>query len=245
MARLVIDRPARRNAMNQAMWEAFPGLVAAAMADPAVRVLIVSGAAAGPFCAGADIAEFAAKSGDAGWRAANAAAIRATQISLARAAKPTLAVLDGDAVGGGMGIALACDMRFASPRARMGITPAKLGLVYPLHDTRLLMELVGPAQARRLLYTGMLIDAAEALRIGLVQSVADDLEAEVARYVAALLAGSPHTQQAMKAVIQRIIEGAHDDDAESQAAFDAAFTGPDFAEGVAAFLAKRKPEFGR
>ena len=227
------------------MWEEFPGLVAQAMAMPEVRLLIVSGASPGPFCAGADIAEFAARSTDPDWRAANAAAIRATQISLARAEKPTLAVLDGDAVGGGCGIALACDMRIASPRARFGITPAKLGLVYPLHDTRLLVELVGPAQARRLLYTGQLIDAAEALRIGLVQVLAEDLEAEVARHVAAITAASPHTQRAMKAVIQRIIEGAYDDDAHSQAAFDAAFTGPDFAEGVTAFLAKRAPVFGR
>ena len=227
------------------MWEAFPGLVTSAMADPAVRLLIVSGASPGPFCAGADIAEFAARSADPVWRAANAAAIRATQISLARAEKPTLAVLDGDAVGGGCGIALACDIRIASPRARLGITPAKLGLVYPLHDTRLLVELVGPAQARRLLYTGQLIDAAEALRIGLVQLLADDLEAAVTAHADAIVAGSPHTQRSMKALIQRIIEGAHDDDAESQAGFDAAFTGPDFAEGVAAFLAKRSPVFGR
>ncbi len=245
VARLLIDRPARRNAMDQSMWEAFPALVADAMANPAVRLLVVTGAAPGLFCAGADIAEFAEKSGDAGWRAANAAAIRATQLSLARAEKPTLAVVDGDAVGGGCGIALACDMRLASPRARFGITPAKLGLVYPLHDTRLLVELVGPAQARRLLYTGQLIQAAEAQRIGLVQLLAEGLEAEVAAHGAAIAAASPHTQRAMKALIQRIIEGAHDDDADSQAGFDAAFTGPDFKEGVAAFLEKRKPVFDR
>jgi enoyl-CoA hydratase/carnithine racemase len=244
VARLVINRPERRNAMNQSMWEAFPHAVAAAMADPAVRLLIVSGAAPGLFCAGADIAEFARASADPAWRAANAAAIRATQISLARAEKPTLAVIDGDAVGGGMGIALACDLRIASPRARMGITPAKLGLVYPLHDTRLLVEIIGPAQARRLLYTGALIDAAEALRIGLVQQIAEDLEAEVARYAEAVVAAAPSSQRAIKAIIQRIIEGAHDDDAASQAGFDAAFTTADFAEGVAAFLAKRKPVFG-
>ncbi|WP_439532893.1 enoyl-CoA hydratase-related protein [Polymorphobacter sp.] len=244
VARLLIDRPDRRNAMDQSMWEAFPHAVTAAMTEPAVRLLIVSGAVPGMFCAGADIAEFARQSADPAWRAANAAAIRATQITLARAPKPTLAIIDGDAVGGGMGIALACDLRIASPRARMGITPAKLGLVYPLHDTRLLMELVGPAQARRLLYTGQLVDAAEALRIGLVQQVADDLDAEVAAFAASVAAAAPSSQRAIKAIVQRIIEGAHDDDAESQAGFDAAFTTADFAEGVSAFLAKRKPVFG-
>ncbi|GGI84293.1 enoyl-CoA hydratase [Polymorphobacter multimanifer] len=244
VARLLLDRPAKRNAMEQSMWEALPGLVARAMADPAVRLLIVASAHPGPFCAGADIAEFAVHSADPAWRARNAAAIRATQVSLARAPKPTLAVIDGDAVGGGCGVAMACDLRIASPRARLGITPAKLGLVYPLHDTRLLVELVGPAQARRLLFSGALVDAAEALRIGLVQIVAQDLDAEVTAFAAAVTAASPSSQRASKAIIQRIIEGAHDDDAESQAGFDAAFTGPDFAEGVAAFLAKRKPDFG-
>ncbi len=243
IARLLIDRPAKRNAMDQAMWEAFPALVSAAMADPAVRLLIVQSARPGAFCAGADIQEFASGASDPAWRARNQAAIRATQLTLARAAKPTLAMIDGDAVGGGCGIALACDLRIASPKARLGITPAKLGLVYPLHDTRLLVDLVGPAQARRLLYSGMLVDAAEALRIGLVQQVADDVEAAVADFAAAITAASPASQRASKAIVQRIIEGAHDDDAASAAGFDAAFTGADFAEGVSAFLAKRPPVF--
>jgi enoyl-CoA hydratase/carnithine racemase len=245
IARLLIDRADKRNAMDQAMWEAFPGLVAAAMADPAVRILIVGSAQPGLFCAGADIAEFAARSADAEWRARNQAAIRATQIALARAPKPTLAAVAGDAIGGGCGIAMACDLRIAAPGARLGITPAKLGLVYPLHDTRLLVDLVGPAQAKRLLFSAQLIDAAEALRIGLVEIVADDLDAEIAGFAAAVLAMSPASQRAAKAIIQRIVEGAHDDDGMSTAGFDAAFTGADFAEGVTAFLEKRKPVFGR
>ncbi len=244
VAQLLIDRPAKHNAMDLAMWEAFPGCVDRAMADPAVRLLIVRSATPGLFCAGADIGEFARSSGDADWRAANQTAIRATQITLARAPKPTVALVDGDAVGGGCGIALACDLRIASPRARFGITPAKLGLVYPLHDTRLLVDLVGPAQAKRLLFSAMLIDAAEALRIGLVQQVADDAAAAVAAFAAAVLAASPASQRATKAIVQRIVEGAHDDDASSAAGFDAAFTGADFAEGVAAFLGRRKPVFG-
>lgn len=245
VGRLLIDRPARRGAMDQAMWEALPALVATAMNDDAVRLLILSGAQPGIFCAGADIAEFATSSQDADWRKRNSAAIRATQLALARAPKPTLAVVDGDAIGGGCGLAMACDLRIVSARARFGITPAKLGLVYPLHDTRLLVELVGPAHARRLLYSGGIIDAAEALRIGLVQQVADDLEAEVAAFAGQVVRASPTSQRASKAIIQRIIEGAYDDDPTSQAGFDSAFTGADFAEGVAAFLAKRAPDFGK
>jgi enoyl-CoA hydratase/carnithine racemase len=244
IARLLIDRPAKRNAMAQSMWEALPGLVDAAMAAREVRLLILASATPGVFCAGADIGEFATASSDPIWRARNAAAIRGTQLALARAEKPTLAVVDGDAVGGGCGMALACDLRIASRRARFGITPAKLGLVYPLHDTRLLVELVGPAQARRMLYTGMLLGAEEAERIGLVQEVADDLDAAVSRFAKAVTAASPHSQRASKAIVQQIIEGAHDDDAASSAGFDAAFTGADFQEGVRAFLERRAPDFG-
>lgn len=244
IARLLIDRPAKRNAMDQAMWEAVPGLVAQAMAAPDVRLLIVGSAHPGPFCAGADIGEFAIASAEPAWRARNQAAIRGTQLALARAPKPVIAMIDGDAVGGGCGIALACDVRIASSRARMGITPAKLGLVYPLHDTRLLVDLVGPAQAKRLLFSGMLVDAGEALRIGLVQLLAEDLEAAVMDLARSILASSPASQRASKAIVQRIIEGAHDDDARSVAEFDAAFTGADFHEGVTAFLAKRLPVFG-
>jgi enoyl-CoA hydratase/carnithine racemase len=230
--------------MSQAMWEEFPRLVDAAMADPAVRLLIVGSAAPGMFCAGADIAEFARCSGDPEWRARNQAAIRATQVALARAPKPTLAAIGGDCIGGGCGIALACDIRIAVPGARFGITPAKLGLVYPLHDTRLLVDLVGPGQAKRLLYSAMLIDAAEALRISLIEEIAADLDTAVSAFADCLLAAAPSTQIATKAIVDRILAGASDDDGASAAGFDAAFTGPDFAEGVAAFLAKRPPRFG-
>ena len=245
VARLLIDRPDKRGAMNLAAWEALPDLVAEAGADPAVRLLILANAHPGQFCAGADIAEFASHAADPAWRTRNNAAIRGTQLALARAPMPTLALIDGDSVGGGCGIALACDLRFASPRARFGVTPAKLGLTYPLHDTKLLVDLVGPAEAKRLLYTAGLIDAAEARRIGLVQEVTADLDAAAKAFAASIVAVSPASQRASKAIIARIAAGASDDDDASAADFAAAFTGPDFTEGVAAFLGKRKPVFGR
>ncbi len=246
VARLVLDRPDRRNAMDQAMWQAMPDLVTAAERDEAVRVILLMSSTAGVFCAGADIGELAAHAHDSLWCAANQRAIRGTQLALARCAKPVIAVVDGDAVGGGCGLALAADMRLASRRARFGITPAKLGIIYPLHDTRLLVDLVGPAQAKRLLFTARLVAAAEAHRIGLVDDVLDDsqtLDAAAQDLARQIAANAPSSVQAMKQVVQRIVEGAHDDDEISTAAFNAAFSGVDFAEGVAAFLGKRTPEF--
>lgn len=240
VARLLLDRAEKRNALTQAMWEAIPPLVADAVADPAVRVIVLGSAVPGVFAAGADIGELGANAHDPAWRAANREAIRAAQLAVTRADKPTIAEIDGDCVGGGCGLALACDIRVASPRARLGITPARLGLAYPLHDVKLLVDLVGPGQAKRILYTGALFGAEEALRIGLVDLIADSA-AELAGLVAA---GSLYSHRANKHSIRRVLDGQADDDAASIAAFEAAFDGADFAEGFAAFRERRAARFG-
>ncbi|MET0246315.1 MAG: enoyl-CoA hydratase-related protein [Sphingomonas sp.] len=239
VAHLLIDRAAKRNAFTQAMWEALPQLIDAAIADPAVRVVVVRAAEPGAFSAGADIAEFGSGARDPQWRAANQAAIANAQRTIARARKPVIAFVEGDCVGGGCGIAIACDLRVARTPARFGITPAKLGLVYSLHDTKLLVDLVGPSQAKRILFTGALIDAQEALRIGLIDLIDDDPQA-LAETIAA---NSAHSIGQSKAMVRRILDGQADDDAETSALFAEAFSLPDFAEGVDAFLTKRKPDF--
>ncbi len=240
VARILIDRAPKRNAMTHAMWAALPALVAEADAAPAVRVIVLQSAVAGVFCAGADIAELLANRHDAGWRAANQAAINAAQSVLTRAARPTIAFIDGDCVGGGCGLALACDIRISTSRSRIGITPARLGLIYPLHDVKLLVDLVGPGQARRMLFTGNLLDAEEACRIGLV----DKMGASPDRMVEQIAANSPASCAGIKAFVRRVLDGQVADDADTLARFAAAFDGADFAEGVSAFVAKRKPEFG-
>lgn len=241
VARLLIDRADKRNAFTIAMWRLLPELLAQASADADCRVLVVKSASGGAFCAGADIAELLANKDDASWRAENQKAINRAQYELARFRLPTVAMVEGDCVGGGCGIALACDMRIAAPGARFGITPAKLGLVYPLHDVKLLVDLVGPGQARRMLYTGMLLDAEEARAVGLVEELADREDALVAQ----LLAASPFSTQAIKVFVRKVLDGQVADDGESLHVFASAFEGPDFREGTRAFVEKRKPVFRR
>lgn len=239
VAHLLIDRAAKRNAMTQAMWEALPVMLGRAMADDDVRVLILRAAEPGAFSAGADIAEFGAGASDPEWRAANERAIARAQAALTRAPKPVIAAIAGDCIGGGCGLALACDLRVATSAARFGITPARLGLVYSLHDTKLLVDLVGPAQAKRILFTAGLIDAAEAHRIGLV----DLLDTDPIALAETIAGNSTHSVRESKAMVRRILDGQSADDAATRALFADAFALPDFEEGVAAFLARRNPVF--
>ena len=240
VAHLVLDRAAKRNAITGAMWRAVPDLVADA-AD--ARALVLRAADEGAFSAGADIAEFAASARDPAWCSVNQAAIRAAMAAVRDCPAPTLALVEGDCVGGGCGLALACDLRIAGPAARFGITPAKLGLVYSLEDTKLLVDLVGPSQAKRILYTGALVGAAEAERIGLVTALAEEPDRMLDEWLHALAGASGHSQRAAKRMVARVTAGQAQDDADTLAEFDTAFIGADFQEGVEAFLGKRRPVF--
>lgn len=240
VGRLIIDRPDARNAINLGMWEAMPALIAEAVSDPDIRVLELRGAeGSGVFSAGADIKEMLANARNMSWRDANQAEINRVQHELARADIPTIAFVDGDCIGGGCGLALACDIRVATERARFGITPGKLGIVYPLHDVKLLVDLVGPGQAKRILYTAQLLDAKEAYRIGLVEFLAED----TSQLIEQILANSSYSARENKRFVRRVLDGQCDDDAHSLRVFNVAFSREDFAEGSAAFVEKRAPQF--
>ncbi len=243
-AHLVLNRPAKRNAVTEAMWAAIPGLLAEAEADAKVRLLVVRGEG-GAFAAGADISEFETVYATPERAAAYSRAIAAALDGLATFPKPTLAAIRGACVGGGCGIALACDLRFAAEGSRFGITPGKLGLVYTLNDTRRLVDAVGISAAKDILFTGRLIEAEEALRLRLIDRLVepDALEAEAAAYADLVGAASGRSARVTKAIMARIIAGQTEDDDATRAMFLDAFQGADFQEGYRAFLDKRKPVF--
>lgn len=231
VATVVIDHPAKRNAMTADMWRQVPALLAGLAADPAVRAVVLTGEG-GTFCAGADISSLRESPGEA-----QELAVRAEE-ALALFPKPTLAAVRGYCVGGGSQLAAACDLRFADEGALFGITPAKLGIVYPSSSTRRLVSLVGPASAKYLLFSGELIDAGRALRTGLVDEVlpAGELGKRVAEFTAVLASRSQLTQAAAK----EFAAGRLDRDAHWG---EQARAGGDTAEGVAAFLERREPRF--
>ncbi|MFC9060214.1 enoyl-CoA hydratase/isomerase family protein [Streptomyces sp. NPDC057074] len=232
VATVVVHHPAKRNAMTAAMWRALPPLLDDLAADPAVRVLVLTGEG-GTFCAGADISTLR----ESPERAQRLAVL--AEEALAAFPKPTLAAVRGHCVGGGAQLAAACDLRFAEESALFGVTPARLGVVYPASATRRLVALTGPAAAKYLLFSGELIDAARALRTGLVDEVLPEgeLDKRVAEFTRVLASRSLLTQAAAK----EFANGRTDRDAHW--AGQARGSG-DTAEGVAAFLERRQPRFG-
>ena len=243
-AHLVLNRPEKRNAVTEAMWAAIPGLLAEAEADPGVRLLVVRGEG-GAFAAGADISEFETVYATPERAAAYSRAIAAALDGLAGFPKPTLAAIEGACVGGGCGIALACDLRFAAGGSKFGITPGKLGLVYTLNDTRRLVDAVGISAAKDILFTGRLIEGEEALGLGLIDRLVepDALDGAVEDYAGLIAAASGRSARVTKAIMARIIAGQTEEDAATRAMFLEAFQGADFQEGYRAFLEKRKPAF--
>lgn len=241
VATLTIDRPAKRNAMSYEMWSALPGLMAEVAEAPRVRVLVVRGGE--HFSAGADISEFSTLRAGAEGAARYSEAVHNGERAIASLGKPTIAAVNGFCVGGGCEIALACDLRIASSGARFGITPAKLGIVYNFTSTKQLVDVVGPAWAKQILFGGELIDAATALRIGLVNEVHEDLDARVKQLSEVIASRAQVSVRGAKQIVNRVTEGQVAEDEAVRALYDEAVHSPEYAEGVAAFLEKRPPRF--
>ncbi|GGB59522.1 enoyl-CoA hydratase [Roseibium aquae] len=243
---LIIDNPLKRNALTLAMWEAVPDAVARLEATAAVRVIILRGAGAKSFVAGADISEFeqtrATSDKAKVYEDINVAAFRA----LKNCEKPTIAMIRGHCLGGGLGLALACDLRVADPTAVFGIPAARLGIAYPVEAIADILQAVPPAAAKRLLFTAERVGSAEALRIGLIDEVsAEGALAERIENLAETMGGNaPLTLRAAKRAVSAFLSGggAAEMDAARVAA-ERCFDSEDFKEGRDAFLQKRSPTF--
>ena len=242
---LVLNAPQRRNALSLDMWQGLPEIVAKFDADPAVRCIVVTGAGHEAFAAGADISEFEDnRATQDGAKVYDQATHEATA-ALAGCAKPVVAAVRGFCFGGGMALAIACDLRLAADDARFCIPAAKLSVGYSLAGTAALVARLGPAVATELLFTGRTLSAHEALMKGVVHAIAPvaDFDNVVKGYVSALAANAPLTIKAAKSAIRAVLSGDAAERASAEADIAACMTSGDYREGRKAFLEKRKPTF--
>ncbi|MEL6687763.1 MAG: enoyl-CoA hydratase-related protein [Pseudomonadota bacterium] len=243
IARLTLSQPARRNAVNAAMWAALPSALEALQTGQP-KAVIVQGEG-DHFASGADISEFGTLYATPESSAKISADIAAAMDALAAFPVPTIALIRGACVGGGLGLALACDIRMADNTSKFAITPAKLGLVYPFGDVARLVEAVGVPNAKDILFSARLIKAKRAAKMGLVNTVVkpDELEQTVADYAASIAAQSTQSARAMKRMFALHSVGQREDTDETQALFLSGFSSDDFQEGYTAFMEKRRPQF--
>lgn len=245
VATVELRRPDKHNAISFAMWQAFARLMPVLAADPRVAVVVFRGTPGGPFSAGADIAEFTTLRSDIAGARRYGEAVEAGEEAIITFPKPTVAMVEGFAIGGGTQVASACDLRVCGESSRFGVTPAKLGIVYALPSTARLVETVGASWARWILLTGELLDARTAERIGLVHEVVPDGEV-ASRAVALARSVASRAQVSLlggKALLARAAAGQRDEDAQVREIYETSWASAEYAEGVAAFLGKRKPDF--
>src|SRR6266436_7789413 len=243
---ITFNNPDERNAMSLEMWEGFGSALVELRDNPDVRVVILTGASDKAFVSGADISQFEKVRHNAAASEEYSRKSEAQRALLANYPKPIIACIRGFCLGGGMQVAMAADIRIASENSQFGIPAAKLGIAYGYDGLKHLVSLVGPSWARLIMYTGMRIDSAEALRIGLVDRVVSDTElwnatSEIARTISG---NAPLAIKAAKITIAQILKDPdkRDMDAIKQIG-TACMDSEDFREGRRAFMEKRKPQF--
>jgi enoyl-CoA hydratase len=246
VAWLVLRNPSRLNAVRLEMWQAIPERLAELAADDAVRVVVMRGHGDDAFASGADISEFSTHRKDAASAAAYEQTTARTFESLLGFPKPLIAMLQGVCIGGGLAIAASADLRVAADDTRLALPPARLGLGYHLNGVERVVRLVGPSAAAEIFFTARQYDAADALRIGLVNQVVPkaELESFTTRYASGIAANAPLTLRAAKRAIAEVQRDAAARDVDAVRHMIAAcFESADYAEGVRAFLEKRAPRF--
>jgi len=245
VATVEFRRPDKHNAISFAMWQCFARLMPVLADDDAVEVVVMRGTPGGPFSAGADIAEFGTLRADSAGAQRYSEVLAAGEGAIVTFPKPTIAAIEGFAIGGGTQIAIACDLRICGTSSRFAVTPAKLGVVYALSSTARLVEVVGPAWARWILLTAEPLTSGDALRVGLVHEVAaDEHVIDRAYSIARVVASRAQVSlRGGKAMIDLVVAGKLAEDAHVLAMYEESYASAEYAEGVAAFLDKRAPDF--
>lgn len=243
---LIFNNPERRNAVSLDMWEAIPAILEKFANDSRIRAVVVTGAGERAFVSGADISQFDKLRSSPEENDRYAAISSGARAALRDFPKPTIAMIRGYCIGGGMAVALACDLRLASEDAKFGIPAARLGLGYGFSGVQRLVSVIGPAFAKEMLFTARHFSAQEALRIGLVNAVtpSEELEKTARSYAEMISANAPLTVRAAKlSVEQALLDPEKRRTQDVADAIRACFASEDYAEGRAAFRERRKPVF--
>ena len=242
---IIFDHPQRRNAISAEMWQAIPAAAQALDADPEVRVIIMRGAGDVAFVSGADISEFEQNRSGVGAEAYDQQNARAF-VALATLHKPLIALIHGFCVGGGCALSLTADLRYAADDAVFAIPAARLGLGYNAAGLEMLVNIVGYAAAKEIFFTARRFSAAEALRLGLVNQVVAKAEIDdfVQRIAEEIAGNAPLTVRSAKLILGELTkELGQRNQTAIAASIHACYASTDYAEGVRAFLEKRRPDF--
>ena len=242
---MTFNKPARRNAVSLDMWEAIPVILDRFEADPSVRVVVLKGAGDQAFVSGADISQFEKARSSEESNALYEKISGAAGETLARFGKPTVAMIRGWCIGGGLAIAVGCDLRIATEDSRFGIPAARLGLGYGAAGVKKLMDLVGPSFTKEIFFTARHFSALEALAMGLVNRVVPDsaLEDFTREYCARIGDNAPMTMHALKRTVGELSRGEKADLDLCDRLVSACFASQDYVEGRRAFMEKRRPVF--
>jgi len=246
IATVVFNRPGIRNAISLAMWREIARVADGLGKDESVRAVVFRGAGTEAFASGADISEFKEVRKDVATAQAYNTETEAAYRAVRRCPKPTVAMIYGFCMGGGMALAMACDLRFAAEGAKFGIPAGRLGIVYGLESTRQLVDLVGPAYAKDILFSARTIEAQEAFAIGFVNRLlpVPELEPYTYEYLRKVAANAPLSVRGAKLIIEAVLEdGGVSRQAEIRRLGLEAFESDDYKEGTRAFLEKRLPRF--
>ncbi len=242
---MTFNNPARRNAVSLEMWQAIPTILDRFENDPAVRVIVLHGAGEAAFVAGADISQFEKTRSSPESNAEYDHALEDASKRLYECSKPTIAMIHGYCIGGGVAIAVCCDLRIAADSAKFGIPAVRLGLGYGHKGVKKLMDLVGPSYTKEIFFTARHFSAAEAQTMGLVNRVlpTPELDAYVRGYCDTIADNAPMTINALKRTVAELVKGAEADLALTDRLVKACFASQDFVEGRRAFMEKRRPVF--